>query len=48
MSPDGLFLAYALGYDWHKGIEGADSCKPRICIHAIKDEELKYQANSFK
>jgi len=42
MSPDGNFLAYALGYDWHKGYEGMDSSKPRLCVHYVKDAELKY------
>jgi len=40
MSPDGLLMAYALGYDWSKGIEGYGSVKPRICMHQMAENEL--------
>lgn len=45
ISDDGQFMAYALGYDWQKGIWGMDpNVKPRICVHAITENELKYNA----
>lgn len=44
ISDDGLFLAYCLGYDWHKGVESANSYnKPKIVVHYIRDNELKAQ-----
>ena len=42
MSPDGLLMAYALGYDWAKGIEGYMSCKPKLCVHIMQEQELAY------
>jgi len=42
MSPDGLLLAYSLGYDWAKGIEGYMSYKPKVCCHIMQDNELVY------
>lgn len=44
MSPDGNFLAYSTGNDWHKGEEGKD-IKNAIFVHLVKDNELKYQQN---
>jgi len=32
-SPDGRHLAYGVGYDWSKGIEGAKSFKTKLCVH---------------
>ena len=42
MAPDGACLAYALGYDWAKGIEGYMSHKPKLCVHIMADNELMY------
>jgi len=42
MSPDGSLLAYSLGYDWAKGIEGYMSHKPKICAHIMQENELVY------
>jgi len=44
VSPDGNYLAYALGYDWSKGIWGWDpiaQANKKICIHYIPDSELR-------
>ena len=43
MSPDGLLMAYAIGYDWSKGLEGIGSFKPRICCHILQENELIYR-----
>jgi mRNA export factor len=43
VSPSGELLAYALGYDWHMGAEGHGRWQPRVCVHVIKDQELRYQ-----
>lgn len=45
ISPDGRFLAYGLGYDWSKGIEGAQSFKNQLCIHRIQPYELAKATN---
>jgi len=42
MSPDGQLLAYSLGYDWAKGIEGYMSYKPKVCVHIMQENELFY------
>jgi len=39
-SPNGKFLAYGIGYDWAKGIEGSKSIKPKLRIHTTQDPEL--------
>lgn len=47
ISDDGLLMAYALGYDWQKGIWGMDpQVKPKVCVHVIADNELKYSASA--
>lgn len=43
MSPDGLLMAYGLGYDWSKGIEGYMSHKPKLCVHVMQEAELIYK-----
>ena len=36
VSPDGAFIAYALGYDWTVGVWGLEkNFKPKICVHTI-------------
>lgn len=43
MSDDGQLMAYALGYDWQKGIWGLDpNLKPKIFVHAMAENELKH------
>lgn len=42
MSPDGTLMAYALGYDWAKGIEGYMSHKPKLAVHMMQESELIY------
>jgi len=38
---DGTIYAYALSYDWSKGIEHYDKTKPnRIFLHAVQDTEV--------
>jgi len=39
-SPDGKYLAYGIGYDWSKGIEGAKSHKTQLCIHLVQPNDL--------
>jgi len=46
MSPDGMLLAYSLGYDWAKGIEGYMSHKPKICCHIMQENELVYTGSA--
>jgi len=45
MDPTGKFLAYALGYDWSRGIQGYMSQAPKVCVHVMKDQELDSQKN---
>ena len=42
MSPDGAMFAYAIGYDWGKGIEGDMSIKSSIQVRLVQDDDLKY------
>jgi len=47
ISDDGLLMAYSLGYDWQKGIWGMDpAVKPKVCVHVMAENELKYNSNS--
>lgn len=39
----GYHLAYALGYDWHQGIENVNKWVPRIYMHNIPDNETSYK-----
>jgi mRNA export factor len=48
MSPDGALLAYALGYDWCKGIEGMGSYKTKVCCHIMQESELQAQGTGGK
>ena len=44
IDPTGYYMAYALGYDWHEGVQGLKKqIPPRILVHAIPDQELAYQ-----
>jgi mRNA export factor len=36
--PDSTVLAYAVGYDWHKGHEHANSVQPKIALKRINDD----------
>jgi len=40
LSPDGKYLAYAFGYDWGKGIEGAKSMISKLHVHTTQSTEL--------
>ena len=42
LSPDGSLMAYALGYDYTRGIEGDMSCHSSINVHVMQDNELVY------
>lgn len=43
VSPDGNYIAYALGYDWSEGVWGLEkNIKPKICVHAIQNNEMKF------
>ncbi|CAD8092029.1 unnamed protein product [Paramecium sonneborni] len=45
MSPDGSMLAYALGNDFSKGPEYFNEFQPKIFVHFIPDNELRYPKN---
>jgi mRNA export factor len=48
VSHDGQAIAYALGYDWQKGIWGIDpNIKPKVCVHMIAENELKYSGPGY-
>ena len=40
MSPDGKFLAYGVGYDWAKGIEGSKSIKTSLNFHFMQPADV--------
>jgi mRNA export factor len=42
-SPCGRLFAYALGYDWAKGVWDLPNVKyrPMICVHAVANGEIK-------
>lgn len=42
MSPDGYFAAYAMGYDWSKGLDGVGEYGPRIAVSLIEDKHMSY------
>lgn len=42
ISPSGDMIAYALGNDWHMGPEGIGQWKTKLCVHYVKDDELKF------
>lgn len=41
MSLNGNFAAYAFGYDWASGCNGAGSCPTGLFIHPTTDKEIK-------
>ena len=43
MRDDGSVLAYSLGYDWSEGIYGIGKYKPRVYVHVVGPDELKYK-----
>lgn len=45
ISPQGHFMAYALGYDWSMGVWGLETVnyRPRIVVHQIQDIELEFR-----
>lgn len=36
----GRYIAYALGNDWHMGVDG-DKWKPKLAVHEIPPGEMK-------
>jgi len=40
--PTGKYMAYSLGYDWARGIQGYMSQPSKICVHRIQENELTY------
>eukprot|EP00918_Siedleckia_nematoides_P094889 GHVU01208355.1.p1 GENE.GHVU01208355.1~~GHVU01208355.1.p1 ORF type:complete len:343 (+),score=45.55 GHVU01208355.1:118-1146(+) len=40
-NPTGKLIAYALGYDWHKGHKHGSECVNKIMVHAITDDMLR-------
>jgi len=45
MSHDGQLMAYALGYDWAKGILGYQSSNTKICVHVMKETDYIQKKN---
>ncbi len=43
IDPTGKYMAYSLGYDWARGIEGYMSQPSKVCVHELKEKELEYQ-----
>jgi len=43
LSPDGVYIAYAQGYDWERGIYGYQSYTPKVIVYHIQQNELVYQ-----
>jgi len=43
MDPNGNFLAYSLGYDWARGIQGHLTQPSKIFVHTMDEGELRYQ-----
>jgi len=43
MDPNGNFLAYSLGYDWSRGIQGHNTHTPKIFVHVMDESELIYK-----
>ena len=41
VSPDGHYLAYALGNDWHMGHEGIGKWNNKLCVHELTKEDVK-------
>ncbi len=39
-SPDAMYVAYGVGYDWSKGIEGAKSYKTELRVHTVQSNEV--------
>jgi len=46
MDPTGKYLAYSLGYDWSRGIQGHFSHPSKVCVHVMQDKELSLKAQS--
>jgi len=42
IDPSGKFMAYALGYDWARGIGRYMSSGCRVCVHVLQNKELEY------
>lgn len=38
---DATILAYAIGYDWHKGYQGAGQTEPKVYIQPVQYEDVK-------
>jgi len=41
IDPSGDFMAYSLGYDWARGIQGYMTQPPKICVHPLLVDEFK-------
>jgi len=46
MDPSGKYMAYSLGYDWARGIQGYMTQPSKICVHEMQERELKWDSNS--
>ena len=42
----GSFLAYAIGYDWYKGIEGIVPIQNKICYRHLSNEFMPKQTGT--
>lgn len=39
LSPNGSYLAYALGNDWTQGLNGMGKSDPKILVHVMLEED---------
>jgi len=46
IDPTGKYMAYALGYDWARGIQGYMSQPSKVCCHVLQDRELEYRTQN--
>ena len=41
IDPSGKYMAYALGYDWARGLQGYMTQPSKVCVHVLQDRELE-------
>ncbi len=46
IDPTGKYLAYSLGYDWARGIQGYMTQPSKVCVHVLEERELEYQSSN--
>ena len=43
IDPSGKYIAYSIGYDWARGIQGYMSQPSKVSVHILKDRELEHR-----